>query len=87
MPRYFFHVRDGTTVLDHDGTVLPDLAAAREIAQRFASELLRDLKELSDARIGGSRSPTNMALSSLRCCSRRSMPPRCVEAARTVRQG
>jgi len=43
MPRYFFNVRDGTTVTDENGTMLPDLAAARKVAVRFAGDLLRDL--------------------------------------------
>ena len=40
--RYFFNVRDGTTVIDEDGTVLPDLATARKVAVRFAGDLLRN---------------------------------------------
>jgi len=33
MPRFFFHIRDGATLIeDPDGSELPDLAAAREEA-------------------------------------------------------
>lgn len=49
MPRFFFHAHDGTTVLDEEGTVLPDLEAARKLAVRFAGDLLRDLgRDLED---------------------------------------
>lgn len=43
MPRFFFHVHDGTTVLDEEGTVLPNLDTARKMAVTFAGELLRDI--------------------------------------------
>ncbi|WP_028056612.1 DUF6894 family protein [Sphingomonas phyllosphaerae] len=42
MSRYFFHVHDGEDDLDLIGTELPDIAAARSEAARFASGLLRD---------------------------------------------
>lgn len=48
MPR-FFHVHDGTTVLDNEGTLLPDLSTARQMAARYAGELLRDIgRDLHD---------------------------------------
>ncbi len=40
MPRFFFHVHDGATDQDEDGTELPDLTAARKEAVRLAGELL-----------------------------------------------
>ena len=45
MPRYFFHVIDGTVLLDHDGTELPDLHAARAMAIHTSGELLCGLEE------------------------------------------
>lgn len=45
MPRYFFHVRDGADYPDLQGTVLPDLAAARREALRFAGSLLAEVPE------------------------------------------
>ena len=42
LPRYFFTVRDGRDLPDLDGTELPDLAAVRTEAVRYAGELLRD---------------------------------------------
>jgi len=44
MPRYFFHVADGQEFSDLQGTQLPDLAAARKEALRFAGRLLADAK-------------------------------------------
>ncbi|MBZ9676867.1 DUF6894 family protein [Mesorhizobium sp. ES1-1] len=43
MPRYHFHVDDGTLLADNEGTELPDLQAARAEAVSAAGELLRDL--------------------------------------------
>jgi hypothetical protein len=40
MPRYHFHVKDGKDYQDLQGTVLPDLAAARREALRFTGALL-----------------------------------------------
>jgi hypothetical protein len=40
MPRYHFHVKDGKDYQDLQGTVLPDLAAARAEALRFTGALL-----------------------------------------------
>lgn len=49
MARFFFHVHDGTTILDNEGTVLPDLPTARKVAVQFAGEMLRDLgRDLED---------------------------------------
>ena len=42
MARFFFNVHDGSDRPDREGTELPDLAAARHAAVRFAAELLRD---------------------------------------------
>jgi len=44
MPRYFFHIRTSEGIIrDPDGTVLPDLAAARVEAELSARDLLADL--------------------------------------------
>ena len=42
MPRYHFNVEDGQSVVDPEGTVLPDLQAARREAVRLAAGLLDD---------------------------------------------
>ena len=43
MPRYFFNVHDGTSLVDEDGTDLPDIYAAQSQAIRTSGEILRDL--------------------------------------------
>jgi hypothetical protein len=43
MPRYFFNVRDGANLIDNDGTVLSDVAEAREQAVVAAGEAIRDM--------------------------------------------
>jgi hypothetical protein len=43
MPRYFFHVIDGYTARDTDGTDLPDIYAAQEQALYMSGEILRDM--------------------------------------------
>ena len=40
MPRYFFNVRDGFTIIDDQGTEFPDQSAAQRAAVRFVGELL-----------------------------------------------
>ena len=45
MPRYFFHVCDGFSTKDTDGTELPDIYAAQEEAIRLSGELLREMGE------------------------------------------
>ena len=42
MQRYFFHLKDGHTALDSEGTELVDLDAARQEAVRFSGEVLRE---------------------------------------------
>jgi hypothetical protein len=43
VPRFYFHIIDGTTtILDPDGSELPDLAAARAEALQSARHLLAD---------------------------------------------
>jgi hypothetical protein len=44
LPRYFFHVVDGTFSVDTDGTVLADLAEAHAQAITMAGEILRDAR-------------------------------------------
>jgi hypothetical protein len=41
MPRYFFNVKDGQDLLDHEGTVLADPAAARVMAVFASGEMIR----------------------------------------------
>ncbi len=43
MPRYFFHVNDGSSARDEDGTELPDIYAAQHLAIRTSGEMLRDM--------------------------------------------
>jgi hypothetical protein len=42
MPRYFFHVDNGTFAPDDTGAELPDLAAARVEAVRAAGEMINE---------------------------------------------
>ena len=43
MPRYFFHVIDGHSDIDTDGTELPDVHVAQAEAIRLVGEILRDM--------------------------------------------
>ena len=43
MPRYFFHVHDGSSFFDTEGTELPDIYTAQARAIRTAGEILRDM--------------------------------------------
>ena len=43
MPRYFFHVEDGFSTKDVEGTELPDIYMAQEEAIRLSGELLREM--------------------------------------------
>ena len=43
MPRYFFHVRNGTDRPDHDGTEYADLNAARTEAVALLGEMVKEL--------------------------------------------
>ena len=43
MPRYFFHVYDGSSSLDQEGTELPDIYTAQAQAIRTSGEILRDM--------------------------------------------
>lgn len=43
MPRFFFHVNDGFSTRDHEGTELPDIFAAQEQAIGLSGELLREM--------------------------------------------
>jgi hypothetical protein len=42
LPRYFFHISDNSVFPDQDGTLLPNLAAARVEAVAVAGAMLRD---------------------------------------------
>lgn len=41
MPRYHFHMKDGTCLEDEGGTELPSLAAAKDTAVRVMTESLQ----------------------------------------------
>lgn len=43
MPRYFFHVTDGYSIRNAEGTELPDIYAAQDQAIRTSGEILRDM--------------------------------------------
>ena len=43
MPRFFFHVIDGFSSPDTDGSDLPDIYAAQAQAVTLAGEILRDM--------------------------------------------
>jgi hypothetical protein len=42
MPRYFFHLEDGHTIIDHEGIELLNLRVARDQAVRSSGEILHD---------------------------------------------
>ena len=44
MPRYFFHVYDGSSAPDTDGTELADIYTAQAAAIRTSGEILRDMR-------------------------------------------
>ena len=44
MALYFFHLKDGATLLDGEGCDLPDLAAVRRAAIATATEVLGGIK-------------------------------------------
>jgi hypothetical protein len=46
MPRYYFNIMDGRPVVDREGIDLPDAAAARKEATRYAIDLVRRQSEL-----------------------------------------
>lgn len=46
MPRYYFHLHDGTTHPDRDGLELADIGAARKHAASYLADLLRDGGEM-----------------------------------------
>jgi hypothetical protein len=41
MPRYYFNLMDGRPVVDKDGIELPDAAAARKEATKYAIDMVR----------------------------------------------
>jgi hypothetical protein len=43
LPRYFFHLRDSSEFIDHEGVDLPSIDEARAQAVVAAGEALRDL--------------------------------------------
>ena len=44
MGLYYFHLKDGVTILDNEGTDLPDLAEVRRTALSIATEILGGMK-------------------------------------------
>jgi hypothetical protein len=46
MPRYYFNIMDGRPMVDREGMDLPDAAAARKEATRYAIDLVRRRSEL-----------------------------------------
>jgi hypothetical protein len=44
MPRYFFHVSDGSSTPDAEGTELPDISTAQAEALRMTGEILRETR-------------------------------------------
>ena len=48
LPRYHFHVHDGSTRVDADGTDLPDLQAARREALKRAGAIIGDAGARAD---------------------------------------
>jgi hypothetical protein len=47
MPRYYFHLRDGETVLDPDGVDFADIAGMKREALTTSGEMLKNLNEES----------------------------------------
>ncbi len=43
MPRYYFHIHDGSDFPDTEGTELADLTAARDEAVRISGAVIREL--------------------------------------------
>ena len=71
MPRYFFHVYDGYSSLDQDGTELPDIYTAQAEAIRTSGEILRDIgAQFWDDPSGDWRWPMRVARSSSFSASR-----------------
>jgi hypothetical protein len=55
MPRFFFHIRDGSSLIeDKKGADLPDLHAAHQEAVRAARCMIADLSEIGDTKDGQS---------------------------------
>ena len=51
MPRYFFNITDGETVIDEHGYEMENLAAARREAMVSAGEMLRDYQPSWDGAV------------------------------------
>lgn len=43
MPRYFFHIMDGTAFIDTEGVELADIAAVRRMATTTAGQMLEQI--------------------------------------------
>jgi hypothetical protein len=48
VPRYYFNIMNGRPMVDREGMDLPDAAAARREATRYAIDLVRRRAEISD---------------------------------------
>jgi hypothetical protein len=46
--RFYFHVKDGITILDEDGSEFPSVEAVKDNAVRASAEMLRGLKHEVD---------------------------------------
>ena len=51
MPLYYFHIANGTTVLDADGTEFADVQAVKLEAIQTSGEMLRNVAITSAARL------------------------------------
>jgi hypothetical protein len=52
MPRFYFHIEDGRRIEDKEGTVLPDVKAARVEAIASGGTMLRDTASYGTAPSG-----------------------------------
>jgi hypothetical protein len=50
--RYYFHVKDGHTILDQDGEEFPDIEHVKANAVRASGEMLRDLSHYENFWVG-----------------------------------
>lgn len=46
MPRYYFHIHDGRSIIDVDGVVLPDTGEARRKAIRLSGQYFENEADL-----------------------------------------
>ena len=46
--RFYFHVKDGSTILDEDGSEFPNVEVVKDNADRASGEMLRGLNHGQD---------------------------------------